>query len=116
MNPELSALKSIWDTGDLAIIHAAGSPDESRSHFDAQDSMEYANFDKNNVRNGWLSKYLEKTQSQNDSVFRGVSLNDAIQKSLKGNIEALTIASLDNFDITTHENLYSDTRTTLRNM
>ena len=113
LNPDLIALKSIWDANDLGIIHAVGSPHESRSHFDAQDSMEYADFDKNSARKGWLAKYLQQTQTENDRVFRSISLNDAIQKSVKGDIEALTISSLKNFDITTHDNLYSDTRTTL---
>ncbi len=116
LNPELSALKSIWDAGDLGIIHAIGSPSDSRSHFDAQDSMEFADFDKNNVRNGWLGKYLALTQTASDSVFRAVSLNDAVQKSLKSEIEALTVASLTDFNILTHENLSAASRQTMATM
>ena len=40
LHPEMQPLKPLWDQGHLAIVHAAGSPDESRSHFDAQDYME----------------------------------------------------------------------------
>ena len=116
LNPYLSPLKQIWDEGDLAIIHAVGSPDESRSHFDAQDAMEYADFNKNINRTGWLSQYLTETQNSNDSVFRAVSLNGSVPKSIKGDIEALTVSGLKNFDIVTHENLYVDTRTTLDSM
>ncbi len=116
LNPDLSPLKEIWDEGDLAIIHAVGSPDESRSHFDAQDAMEYADFDKNANRNGWLAKYLTETQTVNDSVFRVVSLNNSVSKSIKGEIEALTVSGLKNFDVVTHENIYTDTRTTLDSM
>src|SRR5438477_11237107 len=39
-NPRLSPLKPLWDSRDLAIVHACGSPDSTRSHFDAQDYME----------------------------------------------------------------------------
>src|SRR5438105_3318115 len=37
LHPSLQALKPLWDSGQLAVVHAAGSPDPSRSHFDAQD-------------------------------------------------------------------------------
>src|SRR6266571_4162424 len=41
-NPRLQPLKALWDRRDLAIVHACGSPDNTRSHFDAQDYMETA--------------------------------------------------------------------------
>src|SRR5437773_6008028 len=40
LHPSLQPLKPFWDSRQLAIIHAAGSPDSTRSHFDAQDHME----------------------------------------------------------------------------
>ena len=40
LHPSMSAMKPLFDQGHLAIVHAAGSPDPSRSHFDAQDFME----------------------------------------------------------------------------
>jgi len=40
LHPSLSAFKPLWDSKRLAIIHASGSPDNTRSHFDAQDYME----------------------------------------------------------------------------
>ncbi len=116
LNPELSSLKTIWNAGDLAIVHAVGSLDESRSHFDAQDAMEFADFDKISNRTGWLAKYISETQNSSDSVFRAVSLNNSVSKSLKGDIEALTVSGLKDFDVLTHENLYVDTRTTLDTM
>ena len=42
LNPRLAPLAPIWERGDLAIVHACGSPDATRSHFDAQDYMETA--------------------------------------------------------------------------
>src|SRR3984893_15727311 len=41
-NPRLQSLKPFWDARELAIVHACGSPDATRSHFDAQDYMETA--------------------------------------------------------------------------
>ena len=40
LHPTLQSLKPFWDNGQLAIVHAAGSPDGNRSHFEAQDHME----------------------------------------------------------------------------
>jgi uncharacterized protein (DUF1501 family) len=40
LHPSLASLKPLWDQQHLAIVHAAGSPDPTRSHFDAQDYME----------------------------------------------------------------------------
>src|SRR5262245_34295048 len=42
LNPRMAPLKRLWDSGQLAIVHACGSPDATRSHFDAQDYMETA--------------------------------------------------------------------------
>src|SRR5262245_31413327 len=41
-NPRLAPLEALWKRGDLAVVHACGSPDATRSHFDAQDYMETA--------------------------------------------------------------------------
>lgn len=116
LNPDLSALKTIWDAGDLGIIHAAGSPSDSRSHFDSQDNMEYANLDKGALRVGWLAQYLSITATSDDSVFRAIALNDSIQKSIKGEVEALTITNLTGFDVKTHANLYDDSRDSIENI
>lgn len=114
LNPELSDLKPIWDAGDLGIIHAVGSISDSRSHFDAQDNMEYASFNKNTLRSGWLAEYLRLTASSEDTVFRAISMDDGLQKSIRGEIEALTISDLSRFDVLTHANLYQETTSSLK--
>ena len=40
LHPQLAPLLPLYQAGHLAVIHACGSPDASRSHFDAQDFME----------------------------------------------------------------------------
>jgi len=116
LNPELSALKSIWDEGDLAMVHATGSPSDSRSHFDSQDNMEYANFDKVSARTGWLANYLAASSQEQDSVFRAIALNGAVQKSIKGPVEALTMTNLSSFDVITHDDLYEETQQTMQEL
>src|SRR3974390_1159348 len=53
LHPSLSSLKPLWDQRHLAIVHAAGSPDETRSHFDAQDYMESATPGVKSTQEGW---------------------------------------------------------------
>jgi uncharacterized protein (DUF1501 family) len=59
LHPSLSSFKPLWDSKRLAIIHAAGSPDNTRSHFDAQDYMESATPGVKSTRDGWLNRYLQ---------------------------------------------------------
>ena len=58
LHPALAGLKPVWDAKRLAIVHAAGSPDSTRSHFDAQDYMESGTPDVKGTRDGWLNRYL----------------------------------------------------------
>src|SRR5713226_7069073 len=56
-NPRLQPLKPLWDRRELAIVHACGSPDSTRSHFDAQDYMETATPGVKSTTDGWLNRY-----------------------------------------------------------
>ena len=58
LHPALAPLKSIYDKNHLAFIHAAGSPDNTRSHFDAQDYMEIGTPGIKSTPDGWLNRYL----------------------------------------------------------
>src|SRR4051794_24419872 len=58
LHPSLAPLKKIWDSKQLAIIHAAGSPDPTRSHFDAQDYMESGTPGLKSTSDGWLNRSL----------------------------------------------------------
>ena len=62
LHPALAPLKSIYDEGHLAIVHAAGSPDNSRSHFDAQDYMEIGTPGIKNTPDGWLNRTLRRDE------------------------------------------------------
>ena len=56
LNPKLQPLKPLWDRRELAIVHACGSPDATRSHFDAQDYMETATPGVKSTEDGWLNR------------------------------------------------------------
>ena len=59
LHPSMAPLKPLWDNRSLAIVHACGSPDNTRSHFDAQDYMESATPGVKSTRDGWLNRYLQ---------------------------------------------------------
>ncbi|HEU4931055.1 MAG TPA: hypothetical protein VFT48_03200, partial [Pyrinomonadaceae bacterium] len=74
LHPSMSAFKPLWDSKRLAIVHAAGSPDNTRSHFDAQDYMESATPGVKSTSDGWLNRYLQSKKDQERSLFRAVSM------------------------------------------
>jgi len=96
LHPALAPLKSIYDKGHLAIVHAAGSPDNTRSHFDAQDYMEIGTPGIKSTPDGWLNRYLNE-QKKSESPFRGVALTAQLPRMLAGSASALTLSSIDEF-------------------
>ena len=81
-NPALAALKPVWDAGHLAMIHAAGSPDPTRSHFDAQDYMESGTPGMKSIEGGWMNRALLPVQGK-ESPVRAVSLGASLPRSLR---------------------------------
>lgn len=58
LHPALASLWPRWQAGQLAFVHAAGSPDPTRSHFDAQDYMESGTPGRKSTADGWLNRLL----------------------------------------------------------
>jgi len=98
LHPRMAPLKPLWDNGSLAIVHAAGSPDRTRSHFDAQDYMETATPGVKATRDGWLNRYLQASSSD-VTPLRGVALGRQMPRSLQGRAPSLAFGGLDNFDV-----------------
>src|SRR5882672_1780742 len=94
-NPRLQPLKPFWDARQLAIVHACGSPDSTRSHFDAQDYMETATPGVKSTTDGWLNRYLQAHRSGEGAVatspFRAVALAQQLPRMLQGKAPALAI-------------------------
>ena len=66
LHPRLSPLKPLFDARQMAVVHACGSPDGTRSHFDAQDYMETATPGVKSTQDGWLNRYLHAREHQAD--------------------------------------------------
>ena len=110
LHPALHSLKPLWDSRQLAIVEAVGSPDPTRSHFDAQDYMESGTPGIKITADGWLNRALGREAKP--SPIRAVSLSPDLPRSLRGPNEALAIGSIGDFQIkdaqasNTFESLY----------
>jgi uncharacterized protein (DUF1501 family) len=96
LHPALAPLKNIYDKGHLAIVHAAGSPDNTRSHFDAQDYMEIGTPGIKSTPDGWLNRYLSEKRLS-DSPFRGVAVSPQTPRMLTGTAPTLSLSSIEEF-------------------
>src|SRR5829696_350271 len=84
LHPSMRPLKRLWDEKRLAVVHAVGSPDNTRSHFDAQDYMESATPGVKSTRDGWLNRYLQNKNDDQQSLFRAVSMTQQMPRALQG--------------------------------
>jgi len=98
-NPRLQPLKGLWDRRDLAIVHACGSPDATRSHFDAQDYMESGTPGVKSTSDGWLNRYLQARHVEAATPFRAVSLTSQLPRVLAGTAPALAVNQIGQFGI-----------------
>jgi uncharacterized protein (DUF1501 family) len=102
LHPAMASLQPLYEQGHLAIVHATGSPDHTRSHFDAQDFMESGTPGIKSTRDGWLNRALQAEdlrRHQDHSAFRAVALGSDVPRTLEGNIPALAISSVQDFAI-----------------
>ena len=96
LHPALAPLKHFYDKGQLAIVHATGSPDNTRSHFDAQDSMELGTPGTKSTPDGWLNRCLGSAP-KSDSPFRGIAVSPQTPRILAGAAPSLTLSSIEEF-------------------
>jgi len=97
LHPSLQAVKSLWDSGQLAIVHAAGSPDGNRSHFEAQDSMESGTPGRI-TEDGWLNRTLAPVTAETPPV-RAVAIGARMPRTLRGDRGAIAVGDLQQFRV-----------------
>ena len=97
LHPRMAALKPLWDNKSLAIVHACGSPDSTRSHFDAQDYMESATPGVKSTKDGWLNRYLQVKEAENPLT--AVAMTRQMPRSLQGHAPALAMGSVGEFGV-----------------
>jgi uncharacterized protein (DUF1501 family) len=99
LHPRLAPLEPLFRARQLAIVHACGSPDATRSHFDAQDYMETATPGVKSTQDGWLNRYLHAREHQAATPFRAVALCPQLPRALQGSEPALAIGQIAQFGI-----------------
>jgi uncharacterized protein (DUF1501 family) len=98
LHPSLAPFRPLWDQGHLAIVHAAGSPDTTRSHFDAQDYMESGTPGVKNTSDGWLNRTLQSEHTA-DTPFRAVAFGTTLPRILSGKAPAVAVSNVNGFGI-----------------
>lgn len=99
LHPSMAALAPFWKAKQLGIINASGSPDNSRSHFDAQDYMESGTPGIKSTRDGWLNRAMQATAGKSDSPFRAVAMSQQLPRSLYGRAPSVAMTDLSDFSV-----------------
>ena len=101
LHPSMAPFKALWDTKQLAIVHAAGSPDNTRSHFDAQDYMESGTPGVKSTEDGWLNRAMRGAPKHDDkdSPFRAVALGTTLPRTLAGAYPAVALSNINDFGV-----------------
>jgi len=111
LHPAMASFEPLWRQKHLAIVHASGSPDPTRSHFDAQDFMESGTPGVKSTDDGWLNRCLHElpemkpasddssSSASNASAFRAIALGPSLPRILSGREPAIALNNLNDFSI-----------------
>jgi uncharacterized protein (DUF1501 family) len=99
LHPALDPLLPLWREGSLAVVNAVGSPDSTRSHFDAQDFMESGTPGIKSTDDGWMNRHLRCHPDPQATPFRAVALTPTLPRSLAGPAAAVAMENIRSFDL-----------------
>jgi uncharacterized protein (DUF1501 family) len=97
LHPSLQPIQPLFHSGQLAIVQAVGSPDPTRSHFDAQDFMESGTPGFKATDDGWLNRSLQSLPEEKPSPFRAVAFGPYLPRTLQGIAPAIAVPELKQF-------------------
>ncbi len=98
-HPAMKPLLDAWQAGHLAVVHACGAPDESRSHFKAMALMERGVDDERGPASGWIGRHLASLDTGNPSPLRAIGLGELPQRSLSGSVPVSALRSIADFHL-----------------
>jgi uncharacterized protein (DUF1501 family) len=98
-HPTMQSLLDAWQSEHLAIIHACGAPDESRSHFKAMELMERGVDDERGPASVWIGRHLATLNTGNSSPLRAVGMGTRPQRSLSGTVPVSALRSIADFHL-----------------
>ncbi|MGI4788855.1 MAG: DUF1501 domain-containing protein [Janthinobacterium lividum] len=94
LHPALAPLWPLQEAGQLAIVHACGSGDQTRSHFEAMATMERGVQQETGPASGWLARHLETAPWNNPSPLRAVALGSILPQTLSGASQTTTLSTV----------------------
>jgi uncharacterized protein (DUF1501 family) len=113
IHPSMRALMDAWASQQLAIIHACGAPDESRSHFKAMELMERGIDDERGPASGWIGRHLATLDTGNSSPMRAVGMGTRPQRSLSGSVPVAALRSITDYHLGGDERALAQMRAAL---
>jgi uncharacterized protein (DUF1501 family) len=90
MHPALASLQPLWQEKKLAFVHASGSPDGTRSHFDAQDYMESATPGRKSTPDGWMNRLVAQLPGTS-TPSRLLGIGPVMPRILSGSAAAINL-------------------------
>ncbi|HSR47249.1 MAG TPA: DUF1501 domain-containing protein [Anaerolineales bacterium] len=99
LHPALGPLLPAWQANHLGVVHACGSPDDSRSHFQAMELMERGLSDLHGPTSGWIGRHLASLDTGNYSPLRAVGIGEQVPRSLRGVIPVSALKSITDYHI-----------------
>ncbi len=94
LHPSMERLLPIFQAGEMSAVHATGSPNETRSHFEAMDFMERGTPGDYGLNSGWIGRHLATIQNANGSPVRAIGWGTAVQQALRGAISPIALQSI----------------------
>lgn len=100
LHPSLTPLLEHFREGELGIVHAVGSNDHTRSHFEAMNTVERGLPDlRQGAASGWIARYLAKSEPVSNSPLRAVAFGSTMPDVLRGGNTAVSLNSLAEFGL-----------------
>jgi uncharacterized protein (DUF1501 family) len=99
LHPALEPIEHLYKSGALAVVHAVGSPDGTRSHFDAQDFVETGTPGSKHTEDGFLNRLLANNREKGETTLRAIALAPSLPRILGGRAPVVAMSSLDQFKV-----------------
>ncbi len=104
LHPSMAPLLPLYQSGELAVIHAAGSPNPGHSHFESQDLMERGLGENTDIYTGWFGRYVDYTSAPDDAVFRALAMGTTAPASLTHSKPSIAMSSIEDFNLQVADN------------
>ncbi|GAB2988196.1 DUF1501 domain-containing protein [Mucilaginibacter puniceus] len=109
LNPNLSALKEIYDQGWMSIVNSVGYPNPDRSHFRSMDIWQTASDSDQFLTTGWIGRYLDSNCQTCKNPYTAIEVDDTLSLAMKGsNMKGIAVQDPNKLYQTTREPFFKD--------